>query len=141
MSAITIGVILVLSIIAVGIATLISYINIALAQSSSTAREASPSNSGESPPPSVASSSGVTQKANSNPASVASSSGVTQKANSNPAPAGNVTASAVGAPPKRIIVGPSSVNASPVTTEIQGGANTTSIPPNNGLFLGTPPGR
>jgi hypothetical protein len=38
-------------------------------------------------------------------------------------------------------VGPSSVNASPVTNEIIGGANTTSTPPNNPLFLGTPPGR
>ena len=142
-----IGIILALSFIATGIATLTSYIHIALAQSSSTTRHASPGNVGQSPPPSVASSSGDTQQkspgnvAQSPPPSVASSSGVTQQANANPTPAGNVTASAVGAPPKRIIVGPSSVNASPVINEIQGIANASSIPSNKGLFLGTPPGR
>ena len=65
----------------------------------------------------------------------------TQPAKINPLPAGNVTAVPLAPPPKRIIVGPSSVIASPITNEIQGGANATSIPPNNGLFLGTPPGR
>jgi hypothetical protein len=95
---------------------------------STTTRQASPSNAGQSPPPSVASSSGATQKPNSNAAG-------------NVTPAGNVTAAPLGAPSKRIIVGPSIVNASPVTSEIQGGANATSIPPSNGLFLGTPPGR
>ena len=124
MSIKRINIILVLSIIAIGIATLTSYIHIALSQPSQTTRQASPGNVGQSPPPSVA-----------------SSSGNTQQANANPAPAGNVTAPAVAAPPKRIIVGPSSVNASPVTSEIQASANATSIPPNNGLFLGTPPGR
>ena len=52
---------------------------------------------------------------------------------------GNTTAvgPAVGPPAKPIIVGPSNVNASPITNEIQGNTSTTSTTSSNGTFLGS----
>ena len=143
MSIKRIGIILVLSIIAIGIVTITNCINTAMAQC--TTEQLNKGSAGCS-----------TEQSNTSPllgflntpsqpsSAVAVQNNVsrtTQPAKINPVPAGNVTAVPLPAPPKRIIVGPSSVNASPVTSEIQGGANATSIPPNNGLFLGTPPGR
>lgn len=119
MSIKEIGIILILTMIASSIATITNCINIALAQRSST-------NIGRTPQPSVASS---------------SSPGSTPQPEKNPAPAANVTAPAVSTPPKRIIIGPSIVNASPVTNEIQGNTSATSVPSNTGTFLGTPPSR
>jgi hypothetical protein len=58
-----------------------------------------------------------------------------KQANVSLAATGNATS--VGPPPKPIIVGPSSVNASPITSEIQVNTSSTSAPQNNSTFLGS----
>jgi hypothetical protein len=65
----------------------------------------------------------------------AASSNTGKQANVNRSATSNATS--VGPPAKPIIVGPSSVNASPITSEIQGNASSTFAPQNNGTFLGS----
>jgi hypothetical protein len=138
MSQKTMGIILMSTMIAIGIATITNCINIALAQFSKSIPFL-PS-TGQSPsslsPPSSPSS-----------PSLSPLPPTEQPSNVNPAPAGNITASAINStniaprhPPLRpIIVGPSSLTASPITSESQGNVNATSIPSNNGsFFLGRP---
>ena len=144
MSIKRIGIILVLLVIAICIVTITNCINTVTAQCTteqlnkglvggcSNEQSNTPPPLGYLNPPSQSSSAVAVQN---------NVSRTTQPAKINPLPAGNVTAVPLAPPPKRIIVGPSSVIASPITNEIQGGANATSILPKNGLFLGTPPGR
>ena len=125
------GIILMSTMIAIGIATITNCINIALAQFSQSIPFL-PS-TGQSPsslsPPSSPSLSPLPP--------------TEQPSNVNPAPAGNITASAINStniaprhpPPSPIIVGPSSLTASPITSENQGNVNATSIPSNNGSFI------
>jgi hypothetical protein len=134
MSQKTMGIILMSTMIAIGIATITDRINIALAQFSQSVPflpSTGQSPSSLSPPSSQSLSPPSTE----------------QPSNVNPAPAGNITASAINStnitprhpPPRPIIVGPSSLIASPITSENQGNVNATSIPSNNGsFFLGRP---
>ena len=134
MSQKTFGIILMSSMIAIGIATIANSINIALAEFNPNI-PFSPS-TGQSPsslsPPSTPSTQSTPPSHTHQPVKVKQPH------------AGNITArvvnsSTIGPPPRPIVVGPSSLTASPITSENQGNVNPTSvIPSNNGSFLGVP---
>jgi hypothetical protein len=134
MSQKTFGIILMSTMIAIGIATIANSINIALAQFNPNI-PFSPS-TGQSPsslsPPSTPSTQSTPPSHTHQPVKV------------KPPPARNITAhvvnsSTIGPPSRPIVVGPSSLTASPITSENQGNVNPTSvIPSNNDSSLGVP---
>ncbi|MGA9844545.1 MAG: hypothetical protein WBQ25_19770 [Nitrososphaeraceae archaeon] len=137
MSQKKVGIILMSTMIAIGIATIANSINIALAQFNPNI-PFSPS-TGQSPsslsPPSTPS----TQSTPPPPPTHTN-----RPVKVNPPHAENITAhvvnsSTIGPPPRPIVVGPSSFTASPITGENQGNVNAPSIiPSNNGSSLGVP---
>lgn len=142
-----IGMILTSIMMAVSIATISNSINIALAACTSDQINKAlkgcsigqpntnpsirlPSSQSPTPIPSLPSSAVAAQN---------NVSRLTQPAKVNPAPMANMTA-ALPTPPRPVMIGPSTINASPVTSDIQGNVNDTSpdLSNNASVFLGTP---
>ena len=109
-----IGIILTSIFVAISIAIITNYINVALAQTDNTNSISNPNIYKTSPTPTPTPGPSISK--------------------TSPVPARNVTV-----PARNVtIVGPSNVTASPVTAEIQGNLTSTSVPSSTGTFLGTP---